>query len=87
MTDATNDHEIKTDSQAETTIATIAGFVGHERLLELIWPDEKARPSVKWLHHQRANRQIPYIRVGRLIFYDPVRVKASLLSKREIKSV
>lgn len=37
-------------------------------LLEKAW-DSKSRPSLRWLREQQRNRTIPYIRVGRSIFF------------------
>ena len=40
--------------------------------------DEASRPSVRWLHNQKKRRAIPYLKVGRLVRYDPDRVLRSL---------
>jgi hypothetical protein len=63
------------------------GFVGHARLLELVWTDAAARPSLKWLHNQRAKRLIPFCRFGRLIFYNPAKVRESLERRFEVSPV
>jgi hypothetical protein len=52
-------------------------LVTGERLLELIF-DEGSRPSVRWLHNQKKRRVIPYLKVGRLVRYDPDRVRETL---------
>jgi hypothetical protein len=52
-------------------------LVSGERLLELIF-DEDSRPSVRWLHNQKKRRAIPYLKVGRLVRYDPARVREAL---------
>jgi hypothetical protein len=52
-------------------------LVSGERLLELVF-DEASRPSVRWLHNQKKRRAIPYLKVGRLVRYDPDRVREAL---------
>ncbi|MBI4328199.1 MAG: hypothetical protein HY674_23465 [Chloroflexi bacterium] len=47
---------------------------------------EACRPSVRWLRTQTANRTIPSIRIGRLVFYEPDLVRAALESKRTVKA-
>jgi hypothetical protein len=55
-------------------------YVRAEKLLEILF-DADARPSVRWLREQQACRTIPFTRVGRLVFFDPVAVKAELDSR------
>jgi hypothetical protein len=57
------------------------GFVGHVRVLELVYPDPLARPGLKWLQRQRQKRLIPFIKVGRRICYHPVAVRESLAKR------
>jgi hypothetical protein len=52
-------------------------LVSGERLLELIF-DEDSRPSVRWLHNQKKRRAIPYLKIGRLVRYDPDRVREAM---------
>lgn len=48
-----------------------------EELLGVLFSDA-ARPSLRWLRDQQKRKAIPFIRVGRLVFFDPVRVKEHL---------
>jgi len=52
-------------------------LVSGERLLELIF-DEDSRPSARWLHKQKKRRAIPFLKVGRLVRFDPDRVREAL---------
>jgi hypothetical protein len=52
-------------------------LVSGERLLELIF-DEDSRPSARWLHNQKKRRAIPFLKVGRLVRFDPDRVREAL---------
>lgn len=52
-------------------------LVSGERLLELLF-DEDSRPSVRWLHNQKKGRAIPYLKIGRLVRYDPDRVREAM---------
>jgi hypothetical protein len=54
------------------------GLVGAESLLVILWPNEKDRPSLRWLRDQQKARKIPFAKVGRLVWFDPPAVKASI---------
>jgi hypothetical protein len=56
------------------------GYVSAPKLLEILFPAE-CRPSLRWLRdHQR---ELPHVRLGRLIYFDPSMVKAHLDAKRK----
>jgi hypothetical protein len=55
-------------------INTEQQLVGKEGLLEILLPNEADRPTVRWLDAQRKAGLIPYIRLGRLIWFSPPRV-------------
>jgi hypothetical protein len=55
-------------------------------LLAEIWPDEKSRPSMRALIMWRESGLIPYLRIGRLIYYDPNEVLLSLRKKCTVKA-
>src|SRR5580658_3913528 len=61
-------------------------LVTGERLLELIF-DEDSRPSVRWLHNQKKRRAIPFLKVGRLVKYDPDRVRETLIRRFRVGKV
>jgi hypothetical protein len=54
-------------------------------LLEELF-DEGSRPSLRWLRDQQKARAIPYIKCGRLVFFDPEAVRAAL-QKRTVGKV
>jgi hypothetical protein len=66
--------------QNESTDAG-SGLVGKERLLELLFPNPADRPTVRWLDMQCAARVIPFIRIGRLIWFDVAQVKAAMCAR------
>jgi len=49
-------------------------LVSAEVLLKELFPDESCRPTMRWLRMQTARRAIPFVRIGRLCFFDPVKV-------------
>jgi hypothetical protein len=49
-------------------------------LLELLF-DEASRPSLRWLRDQQKARALPFAKIGRLCFFDPILVKAHLDAK------
>ena len=51
-------------------------MVTAKKLLETLW-DEDSRPSIQWLR-QHTGVDIPAVRIGRLYFYHPNKVRAAL---------
>lgn len=54
--------------QSETLKPTRRLVGANQLLVELF--DETERPSLRWLRYQQQRRVIPYIKVGRLCFFD-----------------
>jgi hypothetical protein len=54
-------------------------YVSANRLLEVLF-DADSRPSLRWLRMQQ--KQIPHIKIGRLVYFDPLAVKAFLDAKK-----
>lgn len=52
-------------------------YVRAERLLEILF-DPDCRPCLRWLRKEQATGSIPVVRIGRLVYFDPVAVKAHL---------
>lgn len=55
-------------------------YVDAPRLLEILF-DEACRPSLRWVRDQQRNRTLPFVKIGRLVFFDPVACKAALDAK------
>jgi hypothetical protein len=53
-----------------------AGMVDGPRLLETLFPNPVCRPSLRWLRTNQRN--LPHVRIGRLIWFDPRLVKSHL---------
>jgi hypothetical protein len=53
---------------------------GEELLSQLFKP----QPSKSWLRDQRRAKKIPFIRLGRKIFYDPDEVRKALAERYTI---
>ena len=49
-------------------------------LLAALWPDE-SRPSLRWLRGQVAERKIPFVRMGRLVFFNVDQVREYVMGK------
>jgi hypothetical protein len=60
-------------------------YVRGEQLLEALF-EPTIRPSLRWLRAQQAARALPFVKVGRLVFFDPIAVKLHWESKRTIKA-
>jgi hypothetical protein len=55
-------------------------LVNADQLLEALFTPE-ARPSKRWIREQTNLRTIPFVRIGRLIFFDVELVRAHLAGK------
>lgn len=61
------------------TIDSQSALVGAETLLESLFPNERDRPTLRWLAQMRKRRLIPFRKIGgRIIFYDVAEVRAAL---------
>ena len=70
--------QVETKETQEKLSEAPAGLVDAPRLLEVLFPNEACRPSLRWLRDQTKRRTIPYMRCGRLVFFDPPRVRAMM---------
>lgn len=62
------------------------GLVDAPRMLEKVFPNPKCRPSLRWVRDRQKRREIPYIKIGRLCFFDPEEVRRVLLARHTIKN-
>ncbi|MDQ8182205.1 hypothetical protein [Pelagicoccus sp. SDUM812005] len=51
-------------------------------LLEILF-DEASRPSLRWLRKMQAEKRVPYIKIGRLVRFDPKEVRTCLSKSGE----
>jgi len=49
-------------------------YVDASKLIEILF-DEASRPSLRWLREQQKARNLPFVKIGRRVFFDPVIVK------------
>jgi hypothetical protein len=70
--------ELTSQTEKQSPLAT--RYVNAEKLLEILF-DEASRPSLRWMRDQQKARRLPFAKVGRLVFFDPVACKAALDAK------
>jgi hypothetical protein len=56
-------------------------LVSAQRALEIIWPDEASRPSLRWFHGMQAKRLIPFMKIAGRVFFDPPEVREALKAR------
>lgn len=56
-------------------------LVGKKVLLERLFPNEADRPTTRWLDMQCRAGKIPFIRLGRLIYFDVAQVHAAITAR------
>ncbi|TAK98816.1 MAG: hypothetical protein EPO07_11515 [Verrucomicrobia bacterium] len=59
-------------------------LVNAQQLLEALFTPE-SRPSLRWLRTQTETRAIPFVRLGRLVFFDVELVRTALLNKHLVR--
>ena len=69
-----------TASQTEKQSQPATRYVDAPKLLEILF-DEDSRPSLRWIRDQQKARRLPFAKIGRLVFFDPVACKAALDAK------
>ena len=75
-------------NEAISTVPTVQEapqLVGIERMMEIVWPDPKNRPSERTVREAQKNKAIPFMRLGRLIYFDPQLVRLALQSQPSAK--
>jgi hypothetical protein len=71
-------------SDAATFINLPVQLVDAEKLLEILFPVD-CRPTLRWLRERQKKREIPYVKLGRLVYFDPARVQESLAKQPTAK--
>jgi hypothetical protein len=62
------------DTGAQVSLLSKNQFVNASALLQSVWPDERSRPSLRWLRNQQPS--IPTTKVGRRLLFCPNHVLA-----------
>ena len=70
--------EITSQTEKQSPLAT--RYVDAPKLLEILF-DEASRPSLRWIRDQQKAMRLPFAKIGRLVFFDPVACKAALDAK------
>jgi hypothetical protein len=54
------------------------GLVDGEKCLALLFPEKRCRPTLRTFLEWKARGKIPYRKIGKRIYYDPVEVRRSI---------
>ena len=52
-------------------------LVSGQKLLETLFQAD-CRPTLRWLRDQQKVRRIPFVKIGRLVFFCPAQVRQAL---------
>ena len=66
------------DMQSTLSSIKTRQLVDATGLLHTLFPDPKSRPSLRWLRSQQKARSIPFVKFGRLVFFDPSEVEKAI---------
>jgi hypothetical protein len=58
-------------------------LVDAKGLLQDLFP-ESCRPTERWVRDRQADHSIPFMRVGRLIFFSPTQVRKALAERHGV---
>lgn len=64
----------------ESRIEADQQLVSGQKLLETLFQAE-CRPTLRWLRDQQKARRIPFVKIGRLVFFSPTQVRQALERK------
>jgi len=68
-------------SETNPTNPTPEGtLVDAETLIKMLFKPE-CRPTVRWLRSRQERKEIPFVKLGRLVFFEPEQVKQVLFKK------
>jgi hypothetical protein len=52
--------------------------VDAERCLEVVWPDPRCRPKLRWFLEQKRQGRIPFKKVGHFVYFDAAEVRGAI---------
>lgn len=70
----------------DTQSNTPEGLLTADELLKAIWPNPQSRPSLRWLRSQQSRRTLPYVKCGRLVYFDPAKVRQSIAKRFTVEA-
>jgi hypothetical protein len=71
-------------SDVAANINSTVQLVDAEKLLEILFPAE-CRPTLRWLRERQKKKEIPYVKLGRLVYFNTLRVQESLAKQPTAK--
>ena len=57
------------------------GLLDAQALLKVLWPNPNCRPSLRWLRERQKHGEIPFIKLGNLVFFLPDQIRAELANR------
>lgn len=76
--------ELKIEGVIMREMALDGRLVNARQLLEALF-DPQCRPSLRWLRNQTKRKSIPFIRIGRLVFFDVDMVRTALSTRNLVR--
>jgi hypothetical protein len=61
-----------------------SGFVNGALLLELLFPEEETRPTMRWLRKMTATRSLPFIKIGNRSWFNVADVRRHIEYKYRV---
>jgi len=60
-------------------------LVSGPKLLQILFRED-CRPTMRWLRDQQKARRIPYVKIGRLVFFSPANVRETLETNQTLRA-
>lgn len=62
-------------------------LLGIKPCLEIVFPDENTRPSLRTFNDWKAKRYFPSVKIGKRVFADPQQVRKALDKRFTIEEI
>ena len=62
------------------------GLVNHRKCIEKIWPHEDSRMCERSFKKLQADGCIPYVKIGRRIYFDPEEVRQAINKQFKVEA-
>ena len=76
---------MKENSQTQNTVPSSFGLVGREQCMKNVWTDDEKRPSVRTFEKFKQQRIIPFVKIGKCVWYDPAAVLDALKTNHTVR--
>lgn len=60
-------------------------LVGRDECMKIVWTDEEKRPSVRTFEKFKNQQIIPFVKIGKCVWYDPAAVLDAIKTNHTVR--